>query len=531
MTLCRAGALCLSISLGAACGPTQSPSAPSAINTAAPSSPPIGTVPPPPVEESPVDLSITYHPGFSGNVGWIKPAKPIPLDLLGNVGSTILDLSTKRTYLAEDAPERAAWLDAVLSQAPIADTSLLADEPALCSPSLRDAIDKAHPARLLVSIDEYGTLTPKALACIGALRTERLYLTGCLYRDHRDNACDGNAELSAILADESVRPKVRGLALSLSGREAVQSLEKLPDLEYLALSPGRGEKSYESAPVESLPFHALPHLRYLEASGENGSARLFHPAAPAFFAHLHTVRWHGQLDFPLPSPCTLSRASFDHLRREDVAALAACTSLRELSTDSTDLPSIEPIAHFPALAHLHLRHCKAEDLSPLARLRELQVLSLPGARARDFSFVAGMKQLVEIDLSQSPIQSLAPMRDLTALRVLDVGFAPVSDLSPIAALTSLERLDLHETKVTDLGPIARLTALRELSVSNTGVSDLGALKGLVKLERLMLYGSKVTDVSVLAGLPALTRVNIRELKLPKEQVEALRKRLGYELYQ
>lgn len=473
-----------------------------------------------------VDLSITFDPRFSGNIGWVELPKAVPLHRVGSPGAAILDISAGRSPFRPGDPDRARWLKAVLALAPLAHTSLLADEESLCSKELAEVVAKARPSRLLLAME--GGLSPKSVGCLRSLRADRFYLAGCLYRDHRPDACDGDAELSALASDEALRPRVRGLAVSLSKVDSVKTLGRLSELEYLALSPGRGAP--DEALFDALPFNELNHVRYLEASGENHHASAFTPDGLRFIGRLHTLRWYGDIDGPIPAPCALERISFDRMRTRDVEALAACQALKELSSDGAEVESAEPVARLSALKRLHLRHFKAESAAPLAGLRDLRALSLPASKVLDFNFISSMPGLLEVDLSQTSLSSLDPLRVLSALDDLDVGFTAVRDLSPLSSLTKLRRLDLHETKVVDITPIARLTSLNELTLSSTAVTDLSPLKGLPLLERVILYDSKVTDAGALLSLPKLKRANIRGLNLPNDQIETLRARLGGELY-
>lgn len=272
-----------------------------------------------------MDLSTTFDPRITGENGWVKLPRPIPLDLLGDAGASILDVTADRLPLPQDDPMRGRWLEVMLGRAALADTSLVIDEATLCSPPLLAAVQKAHPRRLLLSIP--GGITVRAVSCLRALPTPRLYLAGCLYCSHRQNACDGGAELDALASDEIVRQRVRGLAASL-GPRAIGKLGKLPLLEYLALSPG---PSAATIPLfDLLPFDELPRVRYLAAAGENAGGHAMDGRASRFVGHLHTLRWNGELSLPIPAPCQLERVSADALRAGDVVALAACTRLKEL---------------------------------------------------------------------------------------------------------------------------------------------------------------------------------------------------------
>ncbi|MEZ4454118.1 MAG: leucine-rich repeat domain-containing protein [Nannocystaceae bacterium] len=499
---------------GAAPPTSAPPPAPEATTTPTPAAP--KAVPPATVE---LPLSITYDPRVTFHEGWVALPERVPLHALGNPGASILDLT--RARLGDGDPARARLLAHALAAAPT--PTLIVDEASACAPALAAAVAEAKPPRLMITFPE--GIPARAVGCLAALPSEALYLAGCLHRPHRSSdACDGDAELEALVADAGLRPRIRGLALSLASAAAVARLGELPHLERLALSPGKG--AGHLALVDALPFAALPELRALEAAGENAHASAWDPDALALLGRLHTLRWNGELLGPIPAPCALQRVSFDRLHTPDVEALAACGDLRELSSDSVDLDTLDALAPFVELRRLHLRHVRADALAPLARATRLEALDLPAAKSADFAFLAGMTSLVELDLSQTGLESLAPLASLRGLRRLDLGFTAIRDLGPLAGLVLLEELDLGSTQVRDLRPLAGLERLRELSLGETPVADIAALAKLPRLEKVTLHGSAVTDIAPLLAAPQLKTVTLRGLKLPPAQVEALRGRPG-----
>jgi hypothetical protein len=470
----------------------------------------------------PVDLSISFHPGFTDHFGWTVLSEPLPLHLLGSPGAAVIRATSASAGRPMD-PLIAELFGEQLARARLPDTSLVVDEQALCSPQLLAATRRARPHRLLVSM-ENGLFSAvgglRAVDCLQALPVPRLYLAGCLHRSHRANdPCDGDAELGALVANEAVRSRIHGLAVSLSTRSAVAMLAKLPQLEYLAIVNGRN--SEPGASFEALPFDALQRVRYLDVSTWEGELFLLPRGAAGFIGRLHTLRAGMFPRTPLPA-CALRRVSSASLKEDDVRALASCKDLIELSTDSASFSSAEAVSHLSRLERLHLRHFRAPDLTPLGKLVHLQLLSLGGSDANDFGFVARLAKLRTVDLSQTPLRDLTMFSTLKELKELDAGFTSVSDLSPLQSITTLVDLDLHETKVVDISPLAKLTALRRLNLSKTNVTDLSPLAKHPSLEWIILYDSQVSDVSALLTLPKLKRVHIGGLSLPPDQVAKLR---------
>lgn len=476
----------------------------------APAPRPDGDRPPAPAALGPaVDLDITFHPGMTTNIGWAQLPDVLPMQFVGAPGALVVRADSGRLF----AP--------ALRQAPLAQTSLVVDTAALCSDALRDAVAHARPERLLIAVR--GGLDPAAVACLRELEAPRLYLAGCLHRPHRPNpGCDGDAELAALLVDDDVKTRVRGLALSVTPAAAPR-LGELTHLEYLALVPGAGEPG--SLPLVDLrPLSASSQLRFLDIRALGESVVV----DPRVLARLHTLRSGMELFGPLPADCALRRVSSSRLGDRDVEALRPCGQLEELTTDAARFASAAPLARWTGLRRLHLRHWRARDLGPLAELSALEQLSLPSSDATDFDVVARLPALRSLDLSQTALADLGPVRGLAALERLDVGFTAVRDLSPLRGLP-LITLDLHHTRVEDIRPLATLTRLEKLSLSATGVRDLTSLADHPALSWVIVRETAVTDVSPLLTLEHLTRAHIGDLSLPPEQVRALRERLGHRL--
>jgi Leucine-rich repeat (LRR) protein len=307
----------------------------------------------------------------------------------------------------------------------------------------------------------------------------------------------------------------------------MDALARFSELEYLAVSSGSNPEP--GVDVDALPLRELAKLRYLDVSNWGGGERVASPEALRAFAELHTLRWAAHLAAPIPAPCRLERYRSETLSETDAGALAACSALRELSSDGADFESAEPVRKWPVLERLHLRHWHATELAPLATLGKLRELSLPACKAVDYGVLGHMPTLRGVDLSQSGLTDLTVFASLPLLEELDVGFTPVRDLSPLRSLTHLTLLELNDTQVVELGPIAPLRALQKLTFSTTGVRRLEPIAGNPSLEWVILYRSQVTDASPLFTLPKLRRAHIGGLSLPGEQVERLRKKLGSDL--
>jgi Leucine-rich repeat (LRR) protein len=471
------------------------------------------------------DLSITFNPDFTDHLGWVLQKTLVPLGYVGNPGVTIQRFDTDWQPSKNDAVAQKIF-ELQLAKVDWSATSVLLGEGHLCSPQLRDVINRANPSRLLLRIE--GGLTDVGVGCLRELSTPRMYLAGCLYRSHRrDERCNGDAELRALASDEVVRKKVGGLAVSLSKGASVAQLRQFPALEYLAIASGREPEP--GARFAELPFEALTQLRYLDITSWTDEQTVWGgPDELRFMGHLHTLHWQGRFSAPLGA-CQLRRLSSGRVKDDDLKALATCSQLVELSTDSADIESAAALAAFSRLERLHLRHLRAPDLSPLVKLTALRELSLPASKASAFGFISRLSELRRVVLSQTSLSELTSFEHLEHLERLDVGFTRVADLTPLRRLGALVELELHDTQVVDIAPLAGLRLLKELNLSTTAVTDLSPLREHPALEWIVLHDSKLLDVGALLTMPNLKRAHIGHLSLPPQQLAALKQRFGYQL--
>lgn len=506
--------------MAAACSPQPPPRDVDLPLSAAPlASSSVATVPTAPAG---LDLSISFHPDFSGNDGWLLTPAPLPLDTLGNNGAEVFRFK-KELEATETDPLLSQLYRERFSRVDLETTSLVFDGADLCAPLFVDAVKARRPRHLLLSVE--GSLTDSGVACLSALRVPALYVTGCLFRGYRNGSwCDGDAEIARLTADSFLRTSIRGLAASVSSVAALTKIGELENLEYLALA--RGSNPDSSLGFVSLPYEKLRSVRFLDVSSFDLDAFTLGPYARKFVGQLEVLKWHGELDEPLDA-CAMRRLGTPLRDAAELERWGACTKLVWLHADSAGLESAAPLARFTELEWLHMTYCPADDLSPLRSLLKLRDLDLGGARARDFSFLASMISLRSLDVSQTALEDLGVVSGLTGLEVLDVSFDAVSDVTPLAGLKRLRKLELAHTQVSDIASFGKLHALEELNVAETNVSDLSAIEHHPSMKWLILYQSKVTDLSAVLTMPKLGRLNIGGLSVPAIQVAELKKRPGF----
>jgi len=204
----------------------------------------------------------------------------------------------------------------------------------------------------------------------------------------------------------------------------------------------------------------------------------------------------------------MSRLSFKGARFEELSALAAITSLKDLSLYRVyNFSDLGPLAKLVRLESLDLDGTHVTNLWPLAGLTGLKTLVLRGVGVSELGALAGLTGLESLDLGQTHVTDLRPLAALTQLKWLNLRTTRVVDLRPLAGLTELRILYVGATPVTDITPLAGLTRLRELDLAYPAVTDWSPLAGLIELEELDLGGTVPELPALLSGLPKLKLVD------------------------
>jgi len=153
-----------------------------------------------------------------------------------------------------------------------------------------------------------------------------------------------------------------------------------------------------------------------------------------------------------------------------------------------------------------------------------------------------LAEIEAFDLSDD-IVNIHALQAFVQLKQLNLAFSSVSDISPLEQLHELRAIDLTSTRVSVLHPLRELLNLRELSLGNTPVDSLHPLKGLdlaslvvrgtmiadvsplgemYGLRTLSLASTRVTDIAPLFNLTNLEELDLRQCRVPHEDVERLR---------
>ncbi len=185
----------------------------------------------------------------------------------------------------------------------------------------------------------------------------------------------------------------------------------------------------------------------------------------------------------------------------DLSALRGHTTLRSLTLAGVGSVDLSPLKGLICLDRLEIRRTPS-DISQLTGISALNSLILWDAEISNEAAFAGLPSLRSLMLFGCALESLAALQNLSNLEHLTLSRFSGNDLTPLGSLTRIRSLHLHFTRVVDLG----------------WLSDLKAV------ESLALYGASISDISSLPFFPSLQRLDLRENRIPREQLKTLRRK-------
>ncbi len=214
----------------------------------------------------------------------------------------------------------------------------------------------------------------------------------------------------------------------------------------------------------------------------------------------------------------------------DLTPLKHLKNLEKLGIFNTKISDITPLKYLKNLKFLSIGYSPITDLTPLKTLPKLQTLQIIDIKdISNFKGLIELKSLKSLSLGNilgggsGLLSDIHLLKYMTNLRELVLGGSRVSDITPLKSLIKLQSLNLSFTKVLDLRPLKTLTRLEEINLTKTQVSNLNPLKSLINLKSLWLPDTKVSDITPLKSLSQLIDLNLGGTRVPKEQVEELKK--------
>ena len=123
------------------------------------------------------------------------------------------------------------------------------------------------------------------------------------------------------------------------------------------------------------------------------------------------------------------------------------------------------------------------------------------------------------------IEKDKPYQDQEISTWLNLISYQIKDISPLQNLTNLDYLELSCNKIKDITTLQNLTNLTCLNLNDTNSKDITPLQNLLKLTELNLRNNYIEDISPLQNLTKLIHLTISNNKIPKSQIEDLKKAL------
>lgn len=201
------------------------------------------------------------------------------------------------------------------------------------------------------------------------------------------------------------------------------------------------------------------------------------------------------------------------LKAIDFAGIAAATPLEILETgqDPVAIANLAELAQCTELAELSLSIARGTDLAPLARCTKLRALHVTGAC--DLGFVAKLARLESLSVSMpaafdTGLLAKLPLRRLSLTHVtntaIDLGWArPAFEGLSITDAPKLARLELAPLAKTGL----RYLHLRDCpELTELSLYPLGGLP--LEVVSVIGCGARFIDVTPLAGMASLRSLDV-----------------------
>jgi Leucine-rich repeat (LRR) protein len=113
---------------------------------------------------------------------------------------------------------------------------------------------------------------------------------------------------------------------------------------------------------------------------------------------------------------------------------------------------------------------------------------------------------------------------LRDLEEFEMEFAGITSLFGIEHCNHLIVLDLSNNEISDLADLWSLQRLEELYLANNEIGYIDALSNLSRLRIIDLSGNQIDDISPLFELKHLEYINLMDNKVPKHQIDFLKKK-------
>ncbi len=113
---------------------------------------------------------------------------------------------------------------------------------------------------------------------------------------------------------------------------------------------------------------------------------------------------------------------------------------------------------------------------------------------------------------------------LRDLEEFEMEYSGITTLFGVEYLKHVIILDLSNNEISDINDLWTLTRIEELYLANNEIGYIDVLSNLQKLRVIDLSGNQIDDISPLFELKHLEYLNLLDNKIPKHQIEILKKR-------
>ncbi len=113
---------------------------------------------------------------------------------------------------------------------------------------------------------------------------------------------------------------------------------------------------------------------------------------------------------------------------------------------------------------------------------------------------------------------------LRDLEEFEMEYSGITTLFGVEYLKHVVILDLSNNEISDINDLWALSRIEELYLANNEIGYIDVLSNLQKLRVIDLSGNQIDDISPLFELKQLEYINLLDNKIPKHQIEVLKKR-------
>lgn len=206
----------------------------------------------------------------------------------------------------------------------------------------------------------------------------------------------------------------------------------------------------------------------------------------------------------------LTSLTISCLPESDFSFLAQMPDLTTLTLNGCAMTSeqLTALSAATSLKQLYLSNCSLSTLAPLSALTQLEILDLSDNFVSDLTPLSSCTGLQELNLRSNGVSDVAPLATLTNLRVLNLSSNSLSNVSALSACAGLEELYLSGNQLASVDCIGSMPSLLILEASNNKLTEISAISACTKLERLDVSENVLESIDGLENILTLNYINL-----------------------